>query len=89
MESIKANANDALEVQCKARAYTFQLSSRDECERWATNLVALAAAAGYEVPGFLAPEPVSAADVSSEQRDGQSPARGSSVAASPSSRAFT
>ena len=53
MRWVKALDNDVLEVQCQKRAYAFQLGSREECERWATNLVALAAAAGHEVPGFV------------------------------------
>ena len=53
MQSIKALTGDVLEVKVATRDYLFQLSSREECERWATNLVQLAAAAGHHVPGFI------------------------------------
>ena len=52
MRAIKALPGQVLLVQCHGRDYHFQLSSRDETERWATNLVQLCHAAGHEVPGF-------------------------------------
>ena len=58
MRSIKALAGDVLEVRVegkgeKPRDHLFQMSTREECERWAANLVALAAAAGTRVPGYI------------------------------------
>ena len=53
MVSIRALSGDMLQVKTAKRDYLFQLSSRDDCERWATNLVTLAAGAGYAVPGFV------------------------------------
>ena len=42
-----------LEITCTTRSYLFQLSSRYESERWATNLVHLASEAGHAVPGLI------------------------------------
>ena len=53
MVSVRALSGDVLEVKCQSRDYLFQLGSPGECERWATNLVSLAAAAGQTVPGFI------------------------------------
>ena len=53
METITAQLNDRLVIRCRTRSYVFQLGSREEVERWATNLVHLAADAGYHVDGFL------------------------------------
>jgi len=53
MRMIKALINDQLLITCKARTYIFQLGSREEAGRWATNLVQLAADVGRRVPGFV------------------------------------
>ena len=42
-----------LQIACTTRAYQFQLSSREETVRWATNLVTLALEAGCAVPGTM------------------------------------
>lgn len=39
-------------LKCRSRDYLFQMSCRDECERWASNIVQLAGAAGHTVPGY-------------------------------------
>lgn len=54
MTMIKALSGNFLQICDTARrSHLFQLSSREESERWAINLVALAATAGYAVPGCI------------------------------------
>ena len=60
INAIKALPGDVLLLECTARDYQFQLSSRDETERWATNLVQLAEAAGHHVPGYMVLAPAGA-----------------------------
>ena len=53
MEVVKVLPGNVLQVRCHSRDYHFHLGSREESERWATNLVALCAAAGHSVTGFM------------------------------------
>lgn len=62
MTAIRALPGDILQVACKARDYHFQLSSREDTVRWATNLVTLALEAGYDVPGTMILPPEDAED---------------------------
>ena len=57
IRAIKALPGGVLLLECATRDYHFQLSSADETERWATNLVQLAEAAGHHVPGFMVMAP--------------------------------
>lgn len=57
MEVVKVLVNDQVLIKCKgptARTYLFQLGNREEAERWATNIVRLAADMGQHVPGVVA-----------------------------------
>ena len=53
MECIKVLLDHQLFIKCKSRWYIFKLGSRDDAERWATNLVQLAADSGCLVPGSI------------------------------------
>ena len=57
MTAIKALPGDVLQLACKERDFYFQLSSRDETTRWATNLVTLALEAGHVIPGYMVVQP--------------------------------
>jgi hypothetical protein len=51
-QSVKALPCGVLELLCSSRSYHFRLDSASECERWASNLVQLAAGVGHDVPAF-------------------------------------